>query len=274
MIKYLFAYRYAFLASMISAGALFVMLTYRTPYLFFVGEIPYRIPVIFFGSFLFWLVSVVLLLLYVERSIGSQKQHLVLLVSTMIGSTGISSLVDRSLNQLVFLLISLSSLAVALIFIAGVQKVRAVRFSVKRWRRVFVIIWSFNMYAAATSLLALSLFFQNVGGYYFALLFAIFASVATYQVWRLYYPEVPRAMSFWTLLMGLLMFELSWVLDYMLPFGYLAMGLLVAWIWYILQLLIRFHISEKGILWKHQWKFVAINLALYLGFLFLFVRWK
>ena len=257
MMKYLFVYRSSIFAALVSWGALFVMQTYR-------------VPLVFLLTLAGWMAILVSFLLWLETKVGKHRQHLNLLVLSIIAFTGIMSLIE--LTELRQLLSVIVSLAIGGIFAMALQEVHAVRFQRKRWRRLLVVLWAFLMFAMTTTLYALALFFPHIPHIVFAACIALMGAYSAYTIWRLYMPDVGRQHLLWMLFIGFLLFELAWV-SFVLPFGYLALGFQLVWFWYLAQLLIRFHLSPRGIEWRKQWTFLIGNGIVYCLILFGFISW-
>jgi len=101
---------------------------------------------------------------------------------------------------------------------------------------------------------------------------AIIFSYISIMIWKQYFKAHPKHFTLWGLVLGLVMFELVWVI-YLLPFGYLVLGFLVTWIWYVLQLFIRFHLTPQKIVWRKQRTFILANIAFYVILFFFIIRW-
>lgn len=139
-------------------------------------------------------------------------------------------------------------------------------------RRIKMMIWVFSCYTFLTLLFSFSLFFQQVSFWIFAVTGGMIAGFTTLMINKLYFAVPAKALALWSLLLGLMVVELMWVMS-LLPLGYLLLGLITAWLWFLAQLFVRFHLGQGDIIWEKQKWFLLVNLFLLFLILFFFVRW-
>lgn len=147
----------------------------------------------------------------------------------------------------------------------------AIHIQEKPLRRMMMMVYVFNVYACLVGLFAWHLYFPMMTFFVMSIFGAIYAALGSHMIWRLYYKKNTIKLMVWTGIVGLIVFELMWVLRLM-PFGYLVLGFLVAWLWYLTQLFIRFHLSIRGIEWKKQIRFMLANICLFV-MMFYVIRW-
>jgi hypothetical protein len=147
-----------------------------------------------------------------------------------------------------------------------------IAFELKPFRRMVMMIITFQAFAFSSFIFALNLFFPEFEFWIAAILQGIIFSLLAFEIWRMYFDLPFRRGWLWYTIVGFTMVELVWVI-HLLPFGYLISGFIVTWLWYIMQLFIRFHLSVHRINWKKQRIFLLVNTCLFIFFMLFFVRW-
>lgn len=142
----------------------------------------------------------------------------------------------------------------------------------KPYRRIIVLVLSFDAYALLSTIYALSLFFTNIPFWLLTIIGGMIFGVISFMIWKMYFQLQTQQGIAWSFLMTFLIIELIWVV-HLLPFGYLVSSFLVVWIWYILQLLVRFHFNPRDVVWRKQIWFLITSVILYIVLLVFFVRW-
>lgn len=206
---------------------------------------------------------------WLERHGGQSRDRLALALTTALGFFGLTLLIEyRPLRW--FLVI----MATVIMFLLHLPEgyVLATPHRGKIFRRVWMMLWVFNFYALATFLFGMGNFFPSVPFWLLDLTIGCIGGLVALMIWRMYVElSLPQTVLVGTLT-ALMVSEVVWVLR-MLPFGYLAAAFITTWVWYLLQLLFRFHFGTQDIVWRRQWKFLFVNVALFCLMLMYFIRW-
>lgn len=105
----------------------------------------------------------------------------------------------------------------------------------------------------------------------------LFASLITLVTsilwWKNYGYNDKQALTLWTLIMGIFLFEFGYIL-LLWPIHFFFIGFLISWFWYVCWLIIRFHLSTEGIQWRRQIIFLLTNIVCMIIFLSVFIKWK
>ncbi len=220
---------------------------------------------------LVWIALIVILeRLFIDQIIADKEDLLALVITTILSIIGLLTLLEST--KLRFFLIIVGSILVGSLFAITLYREKTSQYNIKTLRRMIMMLWVFDVYAAVTTLLALSVFFISIPFWVWGLLLAIVFSYISIMIWKQYFKVHPKHFSLWGIILGLIMLEIVWVI-HLLPFGYLVLGFLVTWLWYILQLFIRFHLTPQKIVWRKQRTFLLVNAVLYAILLFFIVRW-
>ncbi len=248
----------ASLMAIISSAALLLIIK-------FPGRITFLIIILIWAIFLFlgeWQL----------RRIKRIKQSILpILFFTIFSFVSLVSVVEwKFLNWPFILLLGMS---VFLLFQSIVEDNKSLlQIEQKPYRRIMVLIWSFDVYALITTVFALSLFFPRISFWMLTIAGGVIFGIASFMIWKMYFQLNLRRSLVWVFLISFLMIEFVWVM-HLLPFGYFVLGFFTTWLWYILQLLLRFHFGPRGVIWKRQIWFLAGNLALFVLMMVFFVRW-
>lgn len=141
----------------------------------------------------------------------------------------------------------------------------------RRWLFLMDVFGLAGLWGGMYAILSFQLFTQ--GWFWFgAPLSVVISIVIAGWWWRIYGVEFSRRFWMGLLLMGVLIFEMSWIV-WRWPLGYVVNGILVVWLWYNLWLIIRFNLTKEGINWRKQGWFLGFNLFLFILFLLL-IKWK
>ena len=135
-----------------------------------------------------------------------------------------------------------------------------------------MMLWVFNLYAFSVSVFALGIFLNPVPVWLSSLVLAVIYGFISVEIWKLYFAIPGRRFALWTLVIGLIFWEIIYIFS-LLPLGYFISSLLIVWLWYMTHLLVRFHMGVQGIVWRKQIMFLIINLVLFFAVLLLFARW-
>ena len=244
--------------AVLSGGALFLLIYF-----------PNRL--IFILVFVVWTALLLFCEWYLRRLRQSKQTVLPVLFLTIFSFVSLASIIEWSFLNWPFILFLASVVFVLFKSIAGAdENLPAVQ--QKPYRRIMVLILSFDAYALLAAIFALSLFFTEIPFWLLTIIGGMIFGIISFMIWIMYFQLQSRQGMAWSFLLSFLMIEFIWVMR-LLPFGYLVSSFLVVWIWYILQLLIRFHLSPRGVLWKKQILFLASNAILYIILMIFFVRW-
>ncbi len=203
---------------------------------------------------------------FLDRIFQIHQKQMAIMIITIVSSFLLFSVAEEAWLRL-FLAI-LSGFFIGTLSFLAIEREEELAVMEKSVRRIHMMLWVWNAYAIAASLLGFSLFYREIPFWVFQIAGAAVLGAIAWHVWRMY---VQGNVWLWMVLVTLSMLEWMWVV-HLLPFGYLVSGLLVTWIWYIAQLMIRFHLTAPGILWRKQAVFLAGNGALFAGVLFA-ARW-
>ena len=204
----------------------------------------------------------------------SRLRHFISLLFFNVGV--LLSLIFMEWNQAVTLTIALFTIfsGVSFWLLPTKSEPGVINFVVKPYRRWLLLTDVFGLSLLWSSLYAGSSF-QLINFDYFWLgliLASLITSSISYWWWREYGLESGDRL-WWSVIACFFIFlELSFVL-WLWPLGFLVNGLIVVWCWYVFWLLVRFNLSKDGINWRKQNIFLAINLILFIIFLFV-VKWK
>lgn len=198
------------------------------------------------------------------------KQNLALLITTIFGITALFVLLEWDFLRW-FLLLA-GSIFLSLQFLRSGNEDKLLSFQQKPYRRMKMMLWVFNVYAFFTFLFAVNIFFPVLSFFILTIIGGLIASGITLIIFKMYFAVPLKSLSFWGLIVGLIMVELLWLL-HLLPLGYLVLGALAVWFWFIIQLFIRFYLSPQGIDWRRQRWFLLVNFLLLLVLLVWVVRW-
>ncbi|OGH59453.1 MAG: hypothetical protein A2725_01335 [Candidatus Magasanikbacteria bacterium RIFCSPHIGHO2_01_FULL_33_34] len=237
-------------------------------FLFFITK--YQSRLVFFILVPLW----IFLIVFFEwriRKINKKKQTLLpIILITIFSFLSLVSIVEWPFLKPFFTF--LIGFVVLLLFQALFSEDSFLQIEQKPYRRIMVVIWSFDAFAIISTIFALSLFFPDIPFWLLAIFGGVVFSAISIMIWKMYFQLVRKQWLIWAFLIGFLMIELIWVMHF-LPFGYLVSGFFLTWLWYILQLLTRFHFSPNGVIWKKQIWFLGINTIMFIILILFFVRW-
>jgi hypothetical protein len=217
-----------------------------------------------------WMGLVTAISLYLSGRNKHYLENIILVLSTIFAFAGLLTLIEWALLWYLLMIGCVST--TAMLFIFPVQKLYSVRYELKPWRRMIMMLWVFDLYAVTTILFAFSQFFPEVAFWLYAVVGSAVFSAVTMMIWKMYFEKSAKFFLLWLAIIDLVMLEVIWVAHF-LPWGYLVLGFLVTWFWYVIQLLMRFNLTTQGIIWQKQRWFLATNVTLYLFFLIFVVRW-
>ena len=199
-------------------------------------------------------------------------QFRILLWSLLVSGLGALSVVEWTNGQI--LLAIYISLGIALVFDLAYFSLQdvALRMYIKGRRRIHVALWVFVAFLLSMNAFAFVMFFPNASFWIPHLLLSLALGAIAFAVWRLYIGITLKKGGVWSMIIGLIMYEIIWALHW-LPYGFYVLGFVLTWFWYIAQLLVRFHLGPKGIIWKKQQKFLILSTILLILFFTFFARW-
>lgn len=244
--------------AILSGAALFLLIHFPNRLVFFVVSIAW-VSLLLFAE---W---------YLRRLRQSKQTILPVLFLTIFSIVSLASIVEWVFLVWPFVLF-LTILVFVLFQSIASSDGNLMSIQQKPYRRMMVLILSFDAYALLATIFALSLFFTDIPFWLLTIVSGMIFGIISFMIWKMYFQLQSRQGITWSFLLSLLMIELIWVM-HLLPFGYLVSSFLVVWIWYILQLLIRFHFSPRDVVWKKQVWFLASNIILYVILVIFFVRW-
>ncbi|OGH78610.1 MAG: hypothetical protein A2469_00065 [Candidatus Magasanikbacteria bacterium RIFOXYC2_FULL_40_16] len=243
--------------ALLSSLALFVIYRYQSRLVFVIV-----LPV--------WLLLIVLFEIKVRKARNKEQSLLPIILITIFSFLSLISIVEWNFLKPFF--VFLIGFVMLLLFQSLFSEDSFLQIEQKPYRRIMVVIWSFDAFAIITTIFALSLFFPKIPFWALNLIGgAVFAGISV-MIWKKYFEIARKQWLIWAFLIGFLMIELIWVMHF-LPFGYLVSGFFLTWLWYILQLLTRFHFGPNGVVWKRQILFLSVNLVIFAALLLFFVRW-
>jgi len=225
---------------------------------------------LFIGLISGWLIISGLLFYSLYYKTPGRRPDLLTVLLTEISFVSLIILVEWSFLR--WLLLALAIFFIFLLFAKLNQEDSRMIFEQKPARRMKMMLLVFDAYAFFTVGYAVSMFFQDFPFIVITILEAGFLALISLLIWRQYFAVPVKALALWALIIGLLVFELMFVVQ-LLPFGYLVLGALLAWLWFVAQLFIRFYLSPQGIIWKKQITFLLSNLVLFILLLIFLVRW-
>jgi len=237
---------------------------------FFLFIVRYQNRLGFFVALFLWLAVLIFVALKPRPARVERRAILPILLATVLAFVSLGSILEWMILNYFFT--GLIGLEVMLLFQSVSGQGDFWRLSQKPYRRIMVLIWSFNVFSFITTIFALSLFFPGIPFWLLTIIGGFIFGFISVMIWRMYFQLRPEQGLAWIFLMAFLMMELIWVMHF-LPFGYLVSGFFLTWIWYVLQLLARFHFAATGIVWRRQILFLAINAILFFLILLFFVRW-
>ncbi|HLD31804.1 MAG TPA: hypothetical protein VJB37_02820 [Patescibacteria group bacterium] len=217
-----------------------------------------------------WVVLIVFLCRLKNETEARRPERLVLLILS--AASGLLIFLLLEWIWLRRLMLILTSLFPYLILASEEAKQFKLSYEQKPWRRIDVMVYTFSLYAIFTFLFSLRTLFSGLPFWLPSFFGCLFAAGVAALVWRLYYDQPLPFFFFWSLIVGIVMWELLTIIGF-LPLGYLTLGGLATWLWYVLQLLVRFRLSPRGIEWRRQILFLISNVVLLFIFLWFFVRW-
>ena len=227
--------------------------------------------VIFFLVLIIWFMVLTAGERYARRKRKDTQTILPILLITVFSFVSLVSIVEWNLLRRP--LIGLLGILIFLLFQSIVTDNESfLRIQQKPYRRIMVLIWSFNAFAITTALFALSLFFPAIPFWFVTVAGGIIFGFISFMIWRMYFQLQMKQSAIWIFLIVFLMVELIWSMHF-LPFGYLVSGFFITWFWYLLQLLIRFHFGSKDVIWRKQVWFLISNAILLAILMIFFVRW-
>ncbi len=142
----------------------------------------------------------------------------------------------------------------------------------RRWTFLMTVFGLGGLWSTVNALRMFK-FFPIFNSWMILLFFSMISSFVAIWWWKEYGLGNLEKTKICALLVGLIMFELSWVLS-VTPIGFLIYGFILIWVWYIVWLLFRFFICKEGIIWEKQRLFLITNIILFLLFLIFVVQWK
>lgn len=243
--------------AIVSSLALFVVTKYQSRIIFFIV-----LPV--------WILLVVLFEWVIRKINKKDKTLLPIILVTIFSFLSLVSIVEWDFLQPFF--VFLIGFVMILLFQSLFSSDSFLQIEQKPYRRIMVVVWSFDVFAIITTIFALSLFFPQIPFWLLSGVGAVIFSLISVMIWKMYFHLNMRQWLIWAFLIGFSMIELIWVIHF-LPFGYLVSGFFLTWLWYILQLFTRFHFSPNGIVWKRQTWFLGVNFVIFVLLLLFFVRW-
>ena len=199
-------------------------------------------------------------------------QFRALLWSVLISGLGSISVVEWSRGQV--LLSLYIAIAIAFVFDLAYFSLQDVQLQmyIKGKRRMHAALWVFVMFLFSINTFAFGMFFPNAPSWVPHTLLGFVSSAIAFAIWQLYLGITLKKGGMWSIIIGLIMYELIWALHW-LPYGFYVLGFALTWLWYIAQLLIRFHLGPRGIIWKKQLKFLILNAILIIVLFLFFARW-
>ncbi len=236
--------------------------------LYFIVRYPGR--VVFFTALGIWILLVVLFEWKIRKINKKEKSLLPIILITIFSFLSLVSIVEWVFLE--YLFVFLVGFVMLLLFQSLFSEDSFLQIEQKPYRRIIVVIWSFDVFAIMTTIFALDVFFPSIPFWFLTIVGGAVFSFASIMIWKMYFHLKRQQWLVWAFLIGLLMIELIWVMQF-LPFGYLVTGFFLTWLWYVLQLLTRFHFGPNGVVWKRQFWFLSINLAIFVILLMFFVRW-
>lgn len=226
---------------------------------------------VFFIVFVLWVVSVALLnRFFTNQKITDKEDLFALTITTIVSLIGLLVLIESV--WLCWFIIVFGGFLIGTLFVISLYQEHQDDFNFKPIRRMLMMLWVFDAYAVVTAIIALSVFFVGVPFWVWGIAGGVFYGYIAVMIWRQYFAVGLKFFFVWGLLIGLVMFELLWVM-HLLPFGYLVLGFFVTWLWYLLQLFIRFHLTPQKVVWRKQRWFLVSNFVFYVFLLFFVVRW-
>ena len=236
--------------------------------LFLITKYPGR--AVFFGVLAVWILLVVLFEWRIRKINKKEKSLLPIILISIFSFLSLVSIVEWDFLKSFF--VFLIGFVMLLLFQSLFSEDGFLQIEQKPYRRIMVVIWSFDVFAIITTIFALNVFFPSIPFWFLVIVGGTVFSAISIMIWKMYFQLKRKQWLIWAFLIGLLMIELIWVMQF-LPFGYLVSGFFLTWMWYVLQLLTRFHFSPNGVVWKRQVWFLGINLAIFSTLLLFFVRW-
>lgn len=236
--------------------------------LFLIGK--YQVRFIFFIILSVWVFLIVIFEWQIRKKQNKKETILPIILVTFFSFVSLVSIIEWGFLKPFFSF--LVGFVMLLLFQSLFSSESFLQIEQKPYRRIMVVIWSFDAFAIITTMFALSLFFPVIPFWVLTLLGGVILSTISIMIWKMYFFIKRKQWLIWAFLIGFLMIELIWVMHF-LPFGYLVLGFFLTWLWYILQLLIRFHFSSNGVVWKKQIWFLSANIVIFAALLLFFVRW-
>ncbi len=197
--------------------------------LFLIIRFPNRI--IFAITIALWFAILILVENRLKRLKEMERSILPILLVTAISFVSLSGVMEWKFLDWPFVI--LLSLVFWILFQSIINQDKSfLRVEQKPYRRIMVLIWSFDAYALSAALFAVGLFFPDIPFYALAIIGGIIFGLITLMIWKMYFHLDSRRGLVWSFLVSFLLVELIWVF-HLLPFGYLVSGFFVTWIWYI-----------------------------------------
>lgn len=243
--------------AILSSLALFLITKYQNRTAFFV-----ILPI--------WILLIVLFEWRVRKLREKKKSLLLIILITIFSFLSLASIVEWEFLRTFFTF--LIGFVILLLFQSLFSEDSFLQIEQKPYRRIMVVVWSFDIFAIISAIFALSVFFSDIPFWLLSIVGGTFFAIISIMIWKMYFELKRKNWLIWAFLIGFLMVELIWVMHF-LPFGYLVSGFFLTWLWYILQLLTRFHFSSSGVVWKRQVWFLGVNLVMFVLLLLFFVRW-
>lgn len=232
--------------------------------------IKYQNRMVFFLTLFVWIALLVVVEIKTRKKQNNLQTILPVLLATVVAFVSLASILEWYFLNYSFT--ALIGFEIMLLFQAISGQGDFLPLAQKPYRRIMVLIWSFNAFAIIATIFALSLFFPSIPFWFLTVMGGLIFGFISVMIWQLYFQLGARQGLIWIGLVAYLMMELIWAMHF-LPFGYLVAGFFLTWVWYILQLLARFHFAPHGIVWKRQILFLLINAVTFFLMLAFFVRW-
>jgi len=217
-----------------------------------------------------WIAVLIMVAINLKDELEKKFINLPLLISTVLGLAGLALVVEWQVVR--YVLLFASGILLGALFSKAVVGQTGLSHELKPLRRMVMMLWVFNLYAFSVSVFALGIFLNPVPMWLSSLVLAVIYGFISVEIWKLYFAIPGRRFALWTLVIGLIFWEIIYIFS-LLPLGYFISSLLIVWLWYMTHLLVRFHMGVQGIVWRKQIMFLIINLVLFFAVLLLFARW-
>jgi hypothetical protein len=217
-----------------------------------------------------WIALLAVAAINLKEDLEKKFVTLPLLIFTVLGLAGLALVVEWEVVR--FVLILATGVLLSALFSKTSAWQTGLSHELKPLRRMVMMLWVFNLYALSVFIFAFGIFLDVMPLWLSSLALAVIYGLVSIEIWKLYFAIPGRRFALWSLVVGLIFWEIIYIF-FLLPLGYFVSSLLIVWVWYLMHLLVRFHLGVQGIVWRKQVGFLIANVILFLIALLLFARW-